>query len=164
MFLILARTRKVANELCEMFRNNKIEKHYLAFVNGIPQGSGSGEININLSQIKDDKKEIICVDPNGQRAVTYYKVIKSDTKKSLVKLTPQTGRKHQIRVHMQWLGHPVIGDRKYSKCDDMHSNKKMMLHAHECVIGMKNMKKINITASLPHFMQKACNEMGIYTY
>lgn len=68
-------------------------------------------------------------DNGGQKAITHYKTLKSSRKFSMVQLNLETGRKNQIRVHMQYVGHPIIGDKKYGS--KINPIKRMALHAHE---------------------------------
>ena len=65
------------------------------------------------------------VDPNGKEAETFYKVLKTDNKHSLVELHPTTGRTHQLRVHMKYIGNPILGDPVYGT----ESAERLFLHA-----------------------------------
>lgn len=105
------------------FKKQEIEKKYLALVKGTFL-SKEGVIDLPIS--RDDKSNIKrMVNENGQKAITKYKVIEEYNDKSLVELTLVTGRTHQIRVHLSFLNHPIIGDGLYGEKEDI-----MMLHAY----------------------------------
>ena len=72
------------------------------------------------------------VDPNGKESETFYRLLKTNGDYSLVELKPITGRTHQLRVHMQYLGHPIVGDRVYGKGD----RERLYLHAGELEITL----------------------------
>jgi 23S rRNA pseudouridine955/2504/2580 synthase len=112
--LILAKTKDVAVRLGEKFKNKQIEKTYLAIVIGkiIPM---QGIINKKLtSTLGIGNFEKMIVADEGKSASTEYKVLEYYGKTaSLVEVKPKTGRKHQIRVHMSSIGHPILGDGKY---------------------------------------------------
>ena len=67
----------------------------------------------------------------GKKAVTHWQVVRRDTKTSLVRLKPETGRSHQLRVHMLSLGHPIIGDPFYAEGDALAASPRLELHATE---------------------------------
>ena len=86
--------------------------------------------------------------PNGQKAITHYKVIKENPQYSLLKVLIDTGRKNQIRVHMQELGHPIIGDDKYGH--EKNPIKRLGLHASKLeIINPTTKEVITITSPVP---------------
>jgi len=84
------------------------------------------------------------VDSKGKSAVTRYEVIASDDKHSLVKLQPQTGRTHQLRVHMKYIGTPIRGDKVYGKASD-----RLYLHAFSLEITIPSGNRTTFTAPVP---------------
>ncbi len=110
--LLVAKTRKAARGLAEAFRTGKVEKKYLAVVEGIPRDK-SGRIDTKLETVKgiDSTSAPSC---GGREAVTIYKVLKSTRRgRSMLEIKISTGITHQIRAHMASIGHPVAGDVKY---------------------------------------------------
>lgn len=111
--MILAKTEEVQKFLKRQFQDRKVHKTYYAIVSGRPK---LDEARIDLPMARDIKRPTTFrVDPNGKEAETFYKVLKSDDKHSLVELRPTSGRTHQLRVHMKYLGHPILGDPVYGE-------------------------------------------------
>lgn len=116
--VIFARNRVAENELLTAFKNRLLDKKYHAIVKG--QFNSSHAILKNYC-VKDAKNSIVKVidkpTPNAVEIITEYKVIKTIGSNSLVEITLHTGRTHQIRSHMAYIGHQVIGDGKYGVAD-----------------------------------------------
>lgn len=116
--VIFARNRVAENELLTAFKNRLLDKKYHAIVKG--QFNSSHAILKNYC-VKDAKNSIVKVIdkpiPNAVEIITEYKVIKTIGSNSLVEITLHTGRTHQIRAHMAYIGHQVIGDGKYGVAD-----------------------------------------------
>ena len=111
--MILAKSEEVQKFLKRQFQDRKVHKTYYAIVSGRPK---LDEARIDLPMARDIKRPTTFrVDPNGKEAETFYKVLKSDDKHSLVELRPTSGRTHQLRVHMKYLGHPILGDPVYGE-------------------------------------------------
>ena len=111
--MILAKTEEVQKFLKKQFQNRTVHKTYYAVVEGVPK---LNEARIELPINRDKKRPTTFrVEAGGREAETYYKVLKSDGKLSLVELKPVTGRTHQLRVHMKYLGCPIVGDVVYNE-------------------------------------------------
>jgi 23S rRNA pseudouridine955/2504/2580 synthase len=111
--LLLAKTLGSARALTEDFRQSRIEKTYLAVVMGLPPESG--KIRVPLKKLVGQLGEKMMVDDKGKDATTLFRrVDHAGRKLSLMALRPITGKTHQLRVHMEYLGHPICGDGKYS--------------------------------------------------
>lgn len=146
--LLLGRHAKATTKLGKMFKEGKIQKTYLAVVEGSPPEE-KGDIHLPLLKIGEGAKWQIIVDEKGQTAHTSYEVISQKDGRTLVKLTPYTGRTHQLRIHMQALGCPIWGDWKYGR--EMESQ-RMMLHAWKINIPYyKNKDAIDVTAPMPEY-------------
>jgi len=112
--VVLARTSKAAGRLAEAFRQRKVEKEYLAVVHGRPPHA-VGEVETWLRKdpgtncVTSHADEV----PGSKSAHTRYRLLRTVADRSLVVLEPVTGRSHQLRVHLQGLGCPVVGDLRY---------------------------------------------------
>lgn len=130
--LLLARNEASANALLQAFKDRTITKKYLALVVG--RCSLNGEYSAYL--VKDNEKSLVKIyDKNVKGSVkitTIIKTIRSDDEKSLVECTLVTGKTHQLRAHLAFLGHPIIGDGKYGKNSDNKHFKtaKQQLHCY----------------------------------
>lgn len=111
--IILAKNEETQSKLRRQFQERKTHKTYYAVVSGRPKLDAA---RIDLPMMRDLKRPTTFrVDPNGKEAETFYKVLKTDGEHSLVELRPTTGRTHQLRVHMKYLGHPILGDPVYGE-------------------------------------------------
>ena len=160
--LLLAKSKEVAQNITKLFKENKIKKKYLAIVEG-KLTKIIGKITLPVTKKKIAGMEKMVVDPDSkEKAETNYKVIDSRKGLSLLEVYPKTGRKHQIRVHMQSINHPILGDKKYNKTN--HDNKelsseKMHLHAKEIEFILNN-NKYFFKASLPNFFKETIKKIN----
>ncbi len=113
--IVAAKNDAAHQKLSAAFEAHNIERAYLALVWGVPSPT-SGEITGNIARHPVDRKRMAVVIRGGKHAVTHYQVLKTfGLGASLVECRLETGRTHQIRVHMTKLGHPLIGDPVYGK-------------------------------------------------
>jgi len=137
--MVLAKTTEAFKKVTAQISNRKIKKEYLAIVCGLLENK-TGSINVPIKrQIVDRKK--MGVSSLGRKSVTEYTVKEEFSKFSLVKAIPLTGRTHQIRVHMAFIGNPIVGDKFYSSRIKQKEAVEMevtrhMLHA--LSLGFKN--------------------------
>ena len=146
--MILAKTEEVQKFLKKQFQARKVHKTYYAVVEGQLK---LAEARIDLPLIRDMKRPTTFrVDANGKPAETFYKVVKSNEKYSLVELKPTTGRTHQLRVHMKYLGHPIVGDPVYGdgKVEE-GAVQRLYLHAKELEITLPGGKRMTFTVPVP---------------
>lgn len=128
--MVLARNKKSHRLLSDLFQYRKIDKEYIAVVEGLML-EDEGEINSPL--ITDwpnrPKQKIDLLD--GKPSTTFYRVMERDTVNLCcrVKLRPITGRSHQLRVHMQSLGHAILGDNLYASEQVRNKSTRLLLHA-----------------------------------
>jgi 23S rRNA pseudouridine1911/1915/1917 synthase len=118
--------------LAGQFKSRKTKKNYIAIVNGIPQEK-KGRIETFIARDPKDRKRF-AIAARGRLALTYYSVIKTWQAHSLVMLRPKTGRTHQLRVHLRYLGHPIVGDPLYGFTDTLFPKASLMLHAKSLAI------------------------------
>jgi RluA family pseudouridine synthase len=133
--VILAKDEETQAMLRKQFQDRKAHKTYYAVVEGCPK---LDEAMIDLPIARNIKHPTtFIVDANGKPSQTYYKVIKKGEKNSLVELRPTTGRTHQLRVHMNYLGTPILGDRVYGNAP-ADTEMRLYLHAHTLEITIPN--------------------------
>ena len=128
--IVLARGKQMHRALSILFQDRFVAKRYVAVVNGKP-ASDSGEINLPLI-VDWPNRPLHKVDFEiGKPALTRYQVLDYDAGQdcSRVALTPETGRTHQLRVHMQALGHPILGDPLYADDAARAKSDRLLLHA-----------------------------------
>ena len=126
--LITAKTTASLEALSEQFRNRTTEKYYLAMIKGrLPKRRGDIESYI----CRDDKnrKKFTTHKSKGKYALTRYEVLEAWDRYSLVRLKLETGRTHQIRVHLLSMGCPVLGDSVYARKDNLLGDLPLMLHS-----------------------------------
>lgn len=141
--VILAKNEEAQTMLRHQFQDRKAHKTYFAVVSGRPK---LDEARIDLPMARDLKRPTTFrVDANGKEAETFYKVVKTDDKHSLVELRPTTGRTHQLRVHMAYLGCPIVGDRVY----DGEKAERLYLHAYSLEITLPGGERRVFKAELP---------------
>ena len=115
--MVYAKTSKAASRLSEQIRNNKLEKHYLAVVNGIiPEKNG--EFRDFL--LKKEDGNTVVDNKNGKESILEYEVLKEKDNLSLVRIHLITGRHHQIRVSFSSRGYPLVGDNRYGLGEDVN--------------------------------------------
>ena len=161
--LLLAKTKEVAQNITMLFKENKIKKKYLAIVEG-KLTKIIGKITLPVTKKKIAGMEKMVIDPySKEKAETSYKVIDYKKGLSLLEVYPKTGRKHQIRVHLQSINHPILGDYKYNSTNNDNkevSNEKMHLHAKEIQFVLNN-NKYFFKASLPNFFKETIKKINI---
>ena len=122
--MVFARTKSAQSSLSRAFQERKVAKSYLAMVEGQPNpASGTIDLPIASYSLQRPLRHIAA---DGRPAITHFETLKHSAGTSLIKLTPKTGRSHQLRLHMQALGHPILGDRFYGTSENA---KRLMLHA-----------------------------------
>jgi RluA family pseudouridine synthase len=113
--LVLGRHRKALSRLGKLFQSGRVEKTYWAVTSGIP-AEPEGHIDLPLAKLTPKAGWKMVVDRDkGQMAVTDYRVLGSDGRRTWIEAYPRTGRTHQIRVHLASLGCPVLGDPVYGQ-------------------------------------------------
>ncbi len=123
--VVFARGPEMQRRLSQMFRERAMDKRYVAVVAGVVEGTG-GEIDLPLIADWPNRPRQM-VDPvHGKPSLTRFCVVRREMGTTRVELEPYTGRSHQLRVHMQAMGHPILGDALYG---DENSAPRLLLHA-----------------------------------
>lgn len=126
--MVFAQTPHAQRHLGLQFEKRVIEKTYIASVSGTVFDD-EGEINLPLiADWPNRPKQKICHE-TGKQSQTFWKVLERQKSRTLLELTPKTGRSHQLRVHMLALGHPILGDRLYAHDEAFNAAPRLLLHA-----------------------------------
>ena len=126
--LLVAKNPAVVPILNRQLTNKTLHREYLAWVNKSSKLKQSGTISFPIGHDPNDQRKRM-VHPAGQKAITHYEIVKEYENKVLVKLTLETGRTHQIRVHLAALNAPIIGDPLYNS--NYHDGEKLQLTAYQ---------------------------------
>jgi 23S rRNA pseudouridine1911/1915/1917 synthase len=160
--LVVAKTDVAHEGLARQFAAHSIDRRYLAIVNGVPK-LASGAIDAPLARSATNRKKIAIVsDGRGKRAVTHWRVIERLKDSSLVECRLETGRTHQVRVHMASIGHALLGDPVYGGSVKAHRRllnelgfHRQALHAAELgFVHPVTKKRLHFTSPMPADMQE----------
>ena len=147
--IIIAKNQYAHMELSKDMQQNGIEKRYLALVHGhMEQMEGTIDKPIYRPEIEGNMRRV--VDERGQRSITHYKVVERLKNADLVECLLETGRTHQIRVHLSSLGHPIYGDTLYGIEEDAQLISRQALHAYGLNFKSPRTKEyLQLRADLP---------------
>ncbi len=126
--MMVAKNDTAHENLSAQIADRKVEKVYIALVHGNMK-KDSGIVCAPIGRDPRDRKKMAVVRHGGREAVTHYRVLKRYGAYTLVEVTLETGRTHQIRVHMKYIGHPVAGDQTYTRQKDGMGLNGQLLHA-----------------------------------
>lgn len=150
--LVVAKNDNAHNKLSEQFKEHSITRVYLALVEGIIK-EDEGTIDAPLARHPKERIKIAIV-PGGRRAVTHYKVIKRFKEHTLVECKLETGRTHQIRVHMCHIGHPLVGDPVYGYKKQKFNLEGQMLYAQKLgFIHPKTNEYVEFQCDIPSYFK-----------
>ncbi|MCY7476524.1 RluA family pseudouridine synthase [Paenibacillus larvae] len=164
--LAIAKNPYVHQQISEQMMMHALDKQYLALVYGVVK-EDRGTLDDPIDRNKDNP-HIRTVTPSGYPAVTHYEVLKRMNGATLVRLWLETGRTHQIRVHMQHLGHPLLGDKLYrlEQFEQLGEKTKKLISRHALhaeslgFVHPGTGQKVTFTASLPKDMAHVIKEWG----
>lgn len=156
--LIVAKNDLAHINMSTQIKNREVKKIYIALVKG-NINENEATINMPIGRSTKDRKKM-AVRKEGKEAVTHFKVLKRYGDYTLLKIKIDTGRTHQIRVHMAEIGHPVVGDMVYSKGKNEFGVEGQMLHA--ISLDFKHPitgKEMHLEADLPEYFKNVLNEL-----
>jgi 23S rRNA pseudouridine1911/1915/1917 synthase len=167
--LVIAKTDVAHEGLAKQFAAHSVDRRYLAIVSGVPTVS-EGAIDASLARSSANRKKIAIVEPGrGKRAVTHWKRLKALKDAALVECKLETGRTHQVRVHMASIGHPLLGDPVYGRAGKAHRKlltdlgfQRQALHAAE--LGFTHPvtnSRLSFASPLPPDMQELLSALGV---
>lgn len=151
--IVVAKHDEAHTTLSDMFKEKTLEKTYVCIAKGIFKDK-SGRIETLIGRDPRDRKKMAVVTENGKIAISNYEVLDESKNYSLVKVRIETGRTHQIRVHMKSLNHPILGDATYGNSTDGIA--RQMLHAYRLKFTHPISKKeMVVTAPIPEDFKRA---------
>lgn len=159
--LVVAKNDQAHKILSEQFKEHHITRQYIALVKGIIKEEQM-EICLPIGRSTKDRKKMAVTDKNSKEAITHVQVIKryENSHMTLVQVTLETGRTHQIRVHMAYKGHPLVGDEVYGKKDSLLKVEGQMLHAQ--ILGFihpRTGKYVEFQSPLPKEYQEVLHKL-----
>ena len=156
--LIVAKNDNAHVKMSEQIKNHEVKKTYIALVRGVFK-ENEATIDMPIGRSPSDRKKM-AVDKNGKEAVTHFKVIKRYNKYTYIKVKIDTGRTHQIRVHLSQIGYPIVGDAVYSNGKNPWGVEGQCLHAKS--IRFKHPttgKEMFIEAKIPEYFQDIIDDL-----
>ena len=156
--IIVAKNDKAHINMSEQIKERNVKKTYIALVRGnVPEEEAT--INMPIGRSTKDRKKM-AVTKNGKQAITHFKVLKRYSKYTLLEIKIETGRTHQIRVHMAEIGYPVVCDAVYSNGKNEFGIEGQMLHAYklEFMHPITN-KHMELTAPLPQYFEEILKKL-----
>ena len=167
--LVVAKTDVAHEGLSKQFAAHSIDRRYLAIVTGVPKQS-EGVVDAPLARSATNRKKIAIVEGDrGKRAVTHWKRLNVLRDAALVECRLETGRTHQVRVHMASIGHPLVGDPVYGRSGKTHGKtlkelqfQRQALHATELGFTHPVTKhRLSFSSPMPPDMQELFNALGV---
>lgn len=156
--LIVAKNDKAHVNLSEQIKAHKVKKTYIALVRGVVR-ENEATIDMPIGRSKTDRKKMaVCKD--GKNAITHIKVLKRWEHYTLLQVNIETGRTHQIRVHLSYIGYPIIGDYTYSNGKNEFGVVGQCLHAQKLEFKHPTTNKImELEAPLPEYFQEIIQKL-----
>ena len=167
--LVVAKTDVAHEGLARQFAAHSIDRRYLAIVTGVPKAR-EGKVDAPLARSATNRKKIAIVEGSrGKRAVTYWKRLNVLRDAALVECRLETGRTHQVRVHMASIGHPLVGDPVYGRSGKTHGKllKELGFHRqalHAAELGFTHpvtKHRLSFSSAMPPDMQELFNALGV---
>ena len=156
--LIIAKNDEAHVNVSEQIKNHEVKKTYIALVRGIIK-ENEATIDMPIGRSTSDRKKM-AVNKKGKNAITHIKVLKRYDKYTLVEVNIETGRTHQIRVHLSYIGYPIIGDATYSNGKNEFNVQGQCLHAKKLeFVHPITGKKMELEAPLPQYFQEIINTL-----
>jgi 23S rRNA pseudouridine1911/1915/1917 synthase len=167
--LVVAKSDVAHEGLAKQFAAHSIDRRYLAIVSGVPKTS-EGTVDAPLARSAANRKKIAIVEGSrGKRAVTHWKRLSVLRDAALVECRLETGRTHQVRVHMASMGHPLVGDPVYGRAGKTHGKILTELHfqrqaLHAAELGFTHpvsKHRLSFSSPMPPDMQELFNALGV---
>lgn len=157
--IVVAKTNEAHLDLSQQLKNHTIERKYIALLEGRLKEE-AGTIDAPIGRDPLNRKKMAVTSKNSKNAVTHYRVLELFKSNTLIEAKLETGRTHQIRVHMAYIGHPVVGDTVYGYKKQRFKLQGQLLHA--ALLGFVHpvtKKYMEFTAPLPDHFKKILNTL-----
>ncbi|MDQ3956006.1 MAG: RluA family pseudouridine synthase [Actinomycetota bacterium] len=158
--LLIAKDDDTHAFLRDAMKQRRIERHYYALVRGVPTDSGTIEAPIGRHP---KHLSLMAVVSGGKSATTHFAVVSATDKVSLLDVKLDTGRTHQIRVHLSHIGHPILGDRVYGGLSELSRSlgiERPMLHAYQLVFPIGD-REVVVSGDVPPDMTATLSAAGL---
>jgi len=156
--LIVAKNDKAHISMSEQIKEHKVEKTYIALVKGIIK-ENEATINMPIGRSPKDRKKMAVV-KTGKEAITHFKVLKRYDNYTLLEIKIETGRTHQIRVHLSQIGYPIVGDTTYSNGKNEWKVEGQCLHAKSLKFKHPTTgKEMFLEAKLPQYFEEILEDL-----
>ena len=132
--LLVAKTNEALRVLSDDFKNKRVKRKYIALVHGVIENN-KGRIVAPIGRSKVDRKKMCVTEENSKNAITNFTVLERFKKATLIECILETGRTHQIRVHMDYINHPLVNDPVYGKRKVINDYGQML---HACYLGFNH--------------------------
>lgn len=157
--LVIAKNDNSHKHLAEQIKNHSVKRIYIALVEGIIKVD-SGTVNEPIGRHPVERKKMAVVSKSGRRAITHYRVLERYRENTLIEARLETGRTHQIRVHMAYIGHPLVGDPVYGYKKQKYKLAGQALHAKTLgFIHPTTGEYMEFTAPLPEYFENLLNKL-----
>lgn len=152
--MLIAKNDKAHMRLSQDLKNRDVKRVYRALVHGTVK-SEEGTVKAAIGRNPSNRVKMAVTEKNNREAQTHYRVIESYEDFTLLELELETGRKHQIRVHMSYINHPVVGDPVYSSQKNKFGIKKQLLHAYQLAFKHPISREyMEFTKDLPDYFKE----------
>ncbi|WP_260483972.1 RluA family pseudouridine synthase [Sphingomicrobium flavum] len=167
--LVVAKTDIAHEALAKQFAAHSIDRRYLAVVSGLPKAN-EGTVSTQLARSPQNRKKMaVAPDHKGKHAVTHWRKLTNLREAALVECRLETGRTHQVRVHMAHIGHPLVGDPTYGRSKKSHRTllkelgfSRQALHAARLgFIHPTRKERLSFESALPSDIQELVNRLGV---
>ena len=156
--LLICKNNFAHKEIASQLETHSMHREYIALVDGIIT-SDSGKIIGKIGRSKENRLKMAIDNINGKEAITHFEVLKRYKKYTLIKCRLETGRTHQIRVHMSSINHPLVGDKIYGGSTSLF-NEGQLLHAYNLTFSQPSTKKeVNVQIDLPQYFIDVLNKL-----
>lgn len=158
--ICVAKNDKAHLSLAEQLKDHTMSRTYIALVKGVIV-ENTGEINLPIGRDPHNRQKMAVTRSNSKEAITYFKVLQRFSDHTLVECHLKTGRTHQIRVHLSYIGYPVEGDPLYSgrKYDTLYKNGQLLVAVGLRLIHPSTNKEMEFKIDLPDYFKEVINHL-----